>query len=38
MGIHRQPARKPKELPNGVSAFPETVEVEKEEGVEVAAF
>lgn len=38
MGIHKLPDRKPKELPNGVSALPETVEVEKEEGVEVAAF
>lgn len=36
--IHRQPDRKPEELANGVPAFLETVEIEKEEGVEVAAF
>lgn len=37
-GIHRQPDRKPEELANGVPAFLQTVEVEKEEGVEVADF
>lgn len=35
---YRQPDRKPEKLANGVPAFLEIVEVEKEEGVEVAAF
>lgn len=38
MEIHTQPDRKPEVMANGVPAFLEAVEVEKEEGVEVAAF